>query len=77
MFSSMEIEQGSVEGGVHGQTGTLRKEAALPVAVHCGMNQGAKDNLQLVSQEVQISCLFLKSATTSSFLSLISSPCCE
>lgn len=73
----MEIEQGSEEGGVHGESGKPSKAAALPVAVHSGINQGARDNLQLVSQEVQMSCLFLKSATTSSFLSLISCPCCE
>lgn len=71
----MEIEQGIEEGWVDGETGKLGKEADLPVAVLCGMNEGGRGNLQLVSKEVQISCPFLQSATTSSFLSLISSSC--
>lgn len=59
------------------ETGKLGKAAALPVAVHCLRNKGERENMPLVSQGVQMSCLFLKSASSSSLLSLISSPCCE
>lgn len=53
--SSVEIEQESEEGWADGETGELREAGDLPAAGHCGMNRGMRENLRLVSKEVQIS----------------------